>query len=333
MKDVIDMLYKRITTFLLILFLFITSNASEKIVDGHPSNMLRVLGIMEGYPDGTFKGENYITRAEMAKIFCYMWGIHLRGTILQRNTIFSDVTSEHWASGYIWIAEMQEIINGIGDGTFRPDDPITYEQAIKMIVITLGYSAHAELKGGYPNGYIDVAEDLDITTGMKFMQTDFATRSDIATFVEKAMEIPFWSKITYYAYEPTLNEKASMNRNERNYTILEYLSNIPNSLFHYFNAFESSDYETMKQYSTDGHIADYFNDDNVWDIKSAKLINVIAEEFNWGKDVYICLVEIETEEHSDVTKNFYVLIELTPDFEFKIDKFETEIENLFKPTT
>ena len=42
----------------------------------------------------------------------------------------------------------------MGDGTFAPDAPVTYEQALKMVVCTLGYVQFAENLGEWPEGFI-----------------------------------------------------------------------------------------------------------------------------------------------------------------------------------
>ena len=49
---------------------------------------------------------------------------------------FTDVDASHWAKNYIQTAYNLGIIAGMGDGTFAPDAPVTYEQALKMVVCT-----------------------------------------------------------------------------------------------------------------------------------------------------------------------------------------------------
>ncbi len=45
--------------------------------------------------------------------------------------VFSDVPAEYWASGYIKAAHDAGIINGYEDGLFRPDNEVTYAEALK----------------------------------------------------------------------------------------------------------------------------------------------------------------------------------------------------------
>ena len=93
-------------------------------------------GILQGYPDGTFGAARAITRAEMAAIVCRMIEADIDTQNLK--SVFTDVADNHWAIGYISKASEKKIINGDGDGTFRPEDDVKYEEALKMVVCALG---------------------------------------------------------------------------------------------------------------------------------------------------------------------------------------------------
>lgn len=128
-------------------------------------------GIINGYAneDGTysFKPEGEITRAEFAKIIAvasvptgYVFGAYAPS--------FSDVLAGNWALPYIEYAVRAKIINGMGDGTFAPDSPVTYAQAVKMVVCALGYgNVITPAAEGTPwyQPYIEMANRLNVTTG------------------------------------------------------------------------------------------------------------------------------------------------------------------------
>jgi hypothetical protein len=78
--------------------------------------------ILNGYPDGTFKPDNSITRGELAAIAARFARV-TRITPINDLT-FSDV-SGHWAERDIQFAASVGWVNGYPDGTFRPDQPIT----------------------------------------------------------------------------------------------------------------------------------------------------------------------------------------------------------------
>jgi hypothetical protein len=105
------------------------------------------------------------------------------------STVFNDVAADHWASGYVNVAQAQQIINGYGDGNYGPEDKVTYEQAVKMIVSALGYDLAAQAKGGYPTGYLAIASAEGITKNANGKVGDAAARSSIAVLVYNALEV------------------------------------------------------------------------------------------------------------------------------------------------
>ncbi len=155
---------------------------------------LSALGIIKGDENGNFNPDATITRAEMAKILCTMLGT---GDIAPANTIFSDVPSSHWASGYVNYAQQYGCIAGYGDGTFGPEDPVTYEQVIKLIMAALGYTPMAEENGGYPTGYLYVAADMEVTERAVGNGPEPAPRGTVAILVCNAMNTPVMERVSY----------------------------------------------------------------------------------------------------------------------------------------
>ena len=83
-------------------------------------------GIVDGYPDGTFRPDAPITRAEMAKI------ISLFAKLDKSESRFSDIAG-HWAEAYIRLAAGNGWIAGYPDGTFGPQRNITRAETATMI--------------------------------------------------------------------------------------------------------------------------------------------------------------------------------------------------------
>ncbi len=155
-------------------------------------------GIINGYEDGTFKPEATITRAEFAKMVIYAIGM---GNLAQDSSVstgFPDVSSEHWAAGVIKIAYDLKIINGFDDGTFKPDENVTYDQALKMAVCAKydKFGEAAMKNGGYPEGYRKVAASYgfikNITDGV---YSEPAKRGTIAKLMDNMLAIKL-SEIT-----------------------------------------------------------------------------------------------------------------------------------------
>lgn len=84
-------------------------------------------GSVSGYPDGTFKPDQTITRAEFASILCNVFKFESKGS-----KTFND-TKEHWANDNIAKAAAAGVVSGYNDETFGPNDLITREQMAVMI--------------------------------------------------------------------------------------------------------------------------------------------------------------------------------------------------------
>ena len=152
--------------------------------------------VINGYPDGTFRPAQAVTRAEAA----IMLGKALNLSGSKRTTKFKDVAKDSVASGYIASATSKGIINGYNDGTFRPNDPITrgqmallLQRAFKLTdkseiyfkdipassseYDAINTIATAGLASGYPDG--------------TFQPKDSVTRQDFAVFVARGLNEDF----------------------------------------------------------------------------------------------------------------------------------------------
>lgn len=110
---------------------FTTSNSYSDVAYGkwynNPISTMSALGIITGYPDGTFKPNKPITRAEFAVI-----AARFDETQSGKSATFSDVIG-HWAAKEIGIAYYNDWIKGYPDGTFKPDQNITRAEAMTLI--------------------------------------------------------------------------------------------------------------------------------------------------------------------------------------------------------
>lgn len=136
-------------------------------------------GIFNGDSKGNFNPNSTITRAECAAVICRLMGVE-NETKTMTKQVFSDVPSSHWAVGYVAKAAELGIINGYGNGKFGPSDPVTYAQIVKMLVCAWGWGELAQEQGGYPNGYLQIAEDFNITHGISQSPNEPAPRSAVA---------------------------------------------------------------------------------------------------------------------------------------------------------
>lgn len=148
-----------ITTFALaITILATTANASTKgqtysdVTKAHPNfEAIEELSgrlIINGNPDGTFRPNNPINRAELTKMVTEMMEVVKPG--LYNEECFNDIEMDQWYTEPVCRAKSQGWINGYGDGTFRPGDNATRAEAIK-IILTVFYSRSNGVPGLSPN--------------------------------------------------------------------------------------------------------------------------------------------------------------------------------------
>jgi len=108
-----------------------TVNAPAKPQTEHEHEDEIHLAYMQGYPQGDFRPEAYITRAEIAAILTRLSGQHIVGA--GEFDAFVDVSSDHWHHNYVAWAFSAGYVFGDpasedGQRKFRPDDPITRQE-------------------------------------------------------------------------------------------------------------------------------------------------------------------------------------------------------------
>jgi len=148
------------------------------------------LGIIDGYPDGTFKPENPVTRAEFAKLIVTSMGLGEAAKLMAGvPTPFSDVAASHWATGYINLAHSKNIVNGYPDGTYKPEAQVTHAEALKMILCALGYTESVLKPVYWPVTWVAKAVELRLNAGVSVSANVPAVRGDIAALLENSLTI------------------------------------------------------------------------------------------------------------------------------------------------
>jgi len=105
-------------------------------------------GIVSGYPDGTFRPENRINRAEFTKIV-------VNATVedsssIQGSGCFPDVQNE-WFAPFICTAKASGMIGGYPDGTFQPAENVNFAEAAKIVMHAFGLETGEETEAWYEN--------------------------------------------------------------------------------------------------------------------------------------------------------------------------------------
>ena len=110
-------------------------------VDAEVVDTLVSLGVINGYTDGSFKPNDTVTRAEMAKmIYVLRTGNSDASAYNDDYSTFTDIKG-HWARGYVKYCQSLGIIAGQSATKFAPDQTVTAQEAAKMLLVTLGYDA------------------------------------------------------------------------------------------------------------------------------------------------------------------------------------------------
>lgn len=211
-------------------------------------NYVQSEGIVGGFSDGTYRPEDSITRAEFIKIL-------INSNYEINNEFLSDIECteiEAWASGaggsyyggfddvedyypetysgsdllpeegnkfakYICTAKMENIISGYSDGTFRPDNPITFGEASKIISNAYGFTdvqsgpegdvfkpfidALVEKKA-IPETIIDLDDDLMRGEMAEFIfLLETSSNSEVGMVYEDLKWIEFEEKSYYGKYD------------------------------------------------------------------------------------------------------------------------------------
>ncbi len=100
---------------------------------------------------------------------------------------FSDISELHWAYNDVEYLRGQGIVTGYADGTFKPDNNILYEEAVKFVTSALGYDFMAVTYGGYPEGYIKTADQLKILKNVEGKLGVAMTRQQIMVLLYNSL--------------------------------------------------------------------------------------------------------------------------------------------------
>ncbi|WP_176222111.1 S8 family peptidase [Tuberibacillus sp. Marseille-P3662] len=151
---------------------------------------------IKGFPDGTFRSQYPINRANAAVIIGRLLGLDIE----QTTTVFSDVPQKYYASGYIQSAVEEGIIKGRGNGTYGPKDSITREEVALLVarafsLSDMTHSCFLDVNSSM-NSYKAINQlcSAGITNGYRdgtFRPDHYVTRAEFSVFVARAIHDAF----------------------------------------------------------------------------------------------------------------------------------------------
>lgn len=144
--------------------------------EAEKSRVLQLLEIMNGDENGNMNLDAPVTRAEFVKMVISA-SVYKDTSKTSSVSLFPDVTSEHWAAGYISSAIGAGLVSGYLDGTFRPENEVKLEEAVIILLKLLGYTGD-DFKGTYPEAQLAKYAEIDLDTDIDAVRGDTLTRRD-----------------------------------------------------------------------------------------------------------------------------------------------------------
>lgn len=135
-------------------------------------------GVISGYADGTFRSENLVTRAETAALLARLDGTEMP----EESSVFADVPAGAWYGPAVAWAVEKEIVNGVDDTRFAPEEPVSRQD---LCVMLQRYMNAAEMKFAVHPGDASREEAGAEETAGAFQQ------EEIADYAKEAVEA-FW---------------------------------------------------------------------------------------------------------------------------------------------
>lgn len=155
---------------------------------------LEALGLVAGYGNGEYGVDKTITRAEFATLVVRARGLEQGAKLAQFTNTYTDVKSHDWFAGFVNVASGQEIVKGFPDKSFKPQNQVTYAEAVTMIVRALGYEP--SVKGVWPNSMIAKASELNIARNIT-TPNSAATRGDVFKMLDNALRVDLMEQKEY----------------------------------------------------------------------------------------------------------------------------------------
>lgn len=150
------------------------SSASDSVIE----EVIRATGIMVGDESGDMNLNNTVTRAEYAKMLVSASTYKDKVSGASNSSPFKDVPYTHWAAGYIKTAVEQGWLTGYLDGSYKPDNTVTLEEAATGVLKLLGYTSE-DFSGSYPYGQLALYESLGLDVNITASQGTAMTRRNM----------------------------------------------------------------------------------------------------------------------------------------------------------
>ncbi len=148
--------------------------ASSSIV----TDVLAGAGIMQGDEKGNLNLSSNVSRAEFAKM-AVAASPYKDDVSSSASSLFSDVSYKHWSAPYVKIAARAGYVSGYTDGSFRPNNTITLQETVSVVLKLLGYTAN-DYTEPFPEGALSLYRKIGLDENISKKGADPMTRLDCA---------------------------------------------------------------------------------------------------------------------------------------------------------
>ncbi|WP_010252286.1 S-layer homology domain-containing protein [Acetivibrio cellulolyticus] len=163
------------------------SDVSPKASYADEVNHLASLGIINGNENGEFKPNDMITREQFARLIIAAADEDYKADIYKKTTVFPDISSSRWSSGFVNAAVKLGYMKGMLDGKFHPTEGVTYSQVCTVLVKMLGYT-DSDLSGTWPQSYLVKAKEIGLSDGVNFTSNDQMPRWAVAVMLDNLLD-------------------------------------------------------------------------------------------------------------------------------------------------
>jgi hypothetical protein len=159
---------------------------------------LAAKGILNGYPDGSFRPENNITRAEFAKVISLSLGYPPNSV---QPLGFSDLAADDWSYGYVGAAVEHGLVKGYPDGSYRPGSNVTKAELLTIIAraadwppgtgnhftdVPSSHWAYGGIESCVAHGIVEPG-DVNLVEGNTFAPDAFVDRAQTCVFLSRLL--------------------------------------------------------------------------------------------------------------------------------------------------
>lgn len=168
-------------------FTGVTSAKAVEISDNQMQQLLKSLSIMQGDENGDFHTEDFVTRAEFAKVAVASSQWRNSVSNVSRISPFPDVPYTYWGASYIRVASQNGLIKGYPDSTFRPEENVLLEEGVTIALKLLGYT-DADFGLSWPEGQMSLATRLELLEGIDKSVGERMQRKDVMQLVFNTLD-------------------------------------------------------------------------------------------------------------------------------------------------